>query len=670
MSTLQTPASLPVKLIPSNIRPVAYRILSKKHGLNIQTDALEVLTDVISTRFGAEWRGAKTQSFIEEIAKSWKQQDRGVFIDGNGLKQVIKELTKDKSVAKTMSSFIEPVRAERLDTLVDMGNEIGSDKELLNWEEYFRFVTPDIQPNFKFDKVRKQFVLQPVAGSKLKSTYDSSMSYFSQRYNLTLDRLSRDENFHKTSFSSIAALNTSLKKPSGYEITLIKNVLGRDGLRFMLFGLLSKNINGNYILEDTSDYIELNMTQAHKTEGSFYCTGMLVIIEGIYSASGGSMSNDASVISGCFHVSNIGHPPAERREIGLEVYGNLDFMGIHSDALTQTKSSALVKVDKALRRKLSALEKLLVNHKLLLLGCNLHLDDAKIVLGLRKLFEKLEVTLEEQQDNPQSDKPLAIVMPGSFVSQPLAPISGTVHLASSSENYKNNFDNFAELLSKFPLVVNRCKFVLVPGPNDPWQSAYSLGRLNLNTLPQSPVPNVFVTRLERLLPKGNLILGWNPMRINYISQEIVLFRDDLMDKFKRNDIVFQHDLELEKLQLKREQQGEDKNVENIIGGNVHLTPKVKQARQLVKTLLDQGNLQLFLKDLRVVNPNYHHLMRIDCLPTTIVLFDSRFECFDVTYNGCKVVNVGSAVSNQNTRKLNYAEYLPCMKKYKFESIYF
>lgn len=667
---MHAPASLPVRLLPSNIRPIAYRILSKKHGLNIQTDALAVLTETISTRFGAEWRGAKTQNFMEEIAKLWKQQDRGVFIDGDGLAQVIKELTKDKKNSVSANSFVEPVFAARLDTLVDAGSESLAEKESLNWEEYFRFVTPDIQPNFRFDRARKQFSLQEAAGLKLQTTLSSSIDYFGQRYSLVMDRLSRDENFQKASFSSIAALNTTLHTNSAYEITLIKNVLGRDGQRFMLFGLLAKNINGNYILEDTSDFIELNLTQAHKSEGSFYCTGMLVIVEGIYSASGGSMSNDASVISGCFYVSNIGHPPAERREVGLDAYGHLDFMGIHSESSTKAQSSALIKVDKTLRKKLSALEKLLVNHKLLILGCNIHLDDAKIMLGLRKFFERLELALEEQQDNPQSDKHLALIMTGSFVSQPLTSESGSLSLSSSSENYKNNFDLLAELVSKFPLVVNKCKLVLIPGANDPWQSAYSLGRLSLNVLPQKPIASVFITRLERLLPKGNLILGWNPMRINYISQELVFFRDDIMDKLKRNDIVFQYDLELEKLQLQREKLGEDKNVENIIGGDLHLAPKVRQARQLVKTLLDQGSLQPFLKDLRVVNTNYQHLLRIDPLPTTIVLFDSRFEGFDVTYNGCKIVNVGSTIGNQNARKMNFVEYLPSNKKFKFDSVYF
>lgn len=657
------PALLPVKLQPSNIRPIAYRVLSKKHGLNIQSDALAVLTDVFSARFGAEWRGPKGQQLLEDVAKAWKAQDRGLFVDGPGLLHVIKELAKDK----TMKSASVISRASRFDTLID--EDAPGTKETLNWEDFFRFVTPDAQPNFVFDRVRKQFSPRNPTGQKLTSTLRSSIEYFNQRYYLIMDRLSRDDNFKKSSFSSIAAINNAMiNKNTGYEITLIKNVLGRDGQRFVLFGLLSRNINGNLILEDCSDYIELNVLKANKTEGSFYSPGIFVIVEGIYSASGGAMSNDANVISGCFHVSSIGHPPAEKRDAGLEAYGHLDFLGVHND--TAASNTGLTKIDRVLKKKLSALEKTLVGHKLLLLGSNVFLDDNKVRAGLDKFFAKLEDTLLDEQENGEEPGLRTIVMTGSFSSKALTLAKGSVTQISNSEDYKASFDQLAETLSQYPMVVKSCKFLLIPGSNDPWQSTHSLGKSSATALPQTPIPKVFVTRLERLLPKGSLILGWNPMRINYISQEIVLLRDDLMNKFKRNDIIFEHDLELERLQLEKEAKGEHHLVENILGDEVHLAPKIRQARKLVKTLLDQGNLQPFLKDLRLINPNYQHVMRIEPLPTTVALYDAKFESFEVTYNGCKFVNLGLLISNKNARKLNYAEYSPGTKKYVHKEVFF
>lgn len=659
------PTLLPVRLQPSNIRPIVYRIISKKHGLNIQSDALVVLTETISLRFGASWRDAKAQQFLEDVAKAWKQQDRGLFVDGPGLAQVIKELTKD--LLKLASS---EGKATRFDTLVDEESEkLPTPKEELDWKDFFQFVSPDKQPVFVFDKIRKQFSARESAGRKLRESLNPSLEFFNQRYYPIMDRLSRDENFRKSSLSSIAALSSNLNGSfSNYEITLIKNVLGRDGGRFVLFGLLSENANGNFILEDSSDFIELNLSKAHKAAGSFYAPGMFIIVEGIYSASGGSMSNDANVISGCFYASNIGHPPAERRDHSLDAYGHLDFMGMHKDS--NSKASAFVKIDKSLQKKLSALEKTLVGHKMIILGGNIFLDDTKIQAGLDKFFARLETRLEEEQDASETIAHSVVVMSGSFTSRPLCSNQRSLSQTSSSEEYKSHFDAFAATLSKYPLVVQYCKLLLIPGVNDPSQSTFSLGRSSSCLLPQTPIPNVFVTRLQRLLPKGHLILGWNPMRINYVSQEIVLFRDDLMTKFKRNDLLLEHDIELGDLELQRHITGEDKKVENIISTEVHLSPKIKQARKLVKTLLDQGNLQPFLKNLRVIDPNYQHVMRIEPLPTTLVLFDARFESFEVTYNGCKVSNIGNIMNNKNSRKFNYAEYSPSGKKYTYKELYF
>ena len=655
------PTLLPVRLQPSNIRPIAYRILSKKHGLIIQSDALVVLTDTISLRFGAAWKDAKTQQFLEDVAKAWKQQDRGLFVDGPGLTQLIRELTKD------LVTRSDSLKAARLDTLVDEDAEkLPTPKEELDWRDFFHWVSPDKQPSFVFDKQRKQFTARPAVGRKVRESAQANLEYFNQRYHVIMDRLSRDENFKKT--SSVAVMSTLSGLLSSYEITLVKNVLGRDGGRFVLFGLLCENSNGNYILEDCSDYIELNMTKAHKAEGSFYAPGMFIIVEGIYSASGGSMSNDANVISGYFYVSNVGHPPAERRDKSLDAYGHLDFMGMHKDF--NLKAPALVKIDRSLQKKLSTLEKTLLGHKVLILGGNTFLDHPKFQAGLDKFFARLQTHLEEDQDNGDGLEQIVVVMSGSFVSQPLCSDQRAVSQTSSSEEYKSNFDIFAATLSKYPLVVQHCKLLLIPGVNDPSQSTFSLGRSSSSILPQLPIPNVFVTRLQRLLPKGHLILGWNPMRINYVSQEIVFFRDDLMKKFKRNDIIFEHDIEQGVLQLQMHLNGEDKKVENIVSGEVHLPPKIRQARKLVKTLLDQGNLLPFLKSLRVVDPNYQHVMRIEPLPTTIVLIDSKFESFEVTYNGCKVSNLGSLVSNNNSRKFNYAEYSPSTKKYTYKELYF
>lgn len=641
--------SLPIKLQSSNLRPVAYRVLSKKHGLNIKTDALKLLTELVSYKFGFDWKGQKCLQYLEDIAKAWKSQDRGIFIDADGLRQVSKELKTQDDV---------PEVAGRRSTFVDQANI----EEAIEWEEYFKIINPHEQMNFRFDRIRKQFSLIQDS-HKLSACLKSSTEYFSNRYYLIVDRLSRNENFQKSSFSSISSINNSLNKTSmTNEITLIKNVLGRDGSKFILFGLLSKNSNDDFVLEDATDYIELNLTQAFKTEGSYYCPGMFVIVEGIYSASGGT-SLSTNYMGGCFHVSNITHPPAEKRDIAMENYGHLDFLGIHQESKSKAlASNQILKIDRQLKKKLATLEKSLSNHRIIVLGSDCFLDDFKVLDGLKKLFLKLENEIIENEEF----KPLAIIMIGSFISAPLTPSNSSTTSITNSESYKSHFDKFATILSTYEYLIKNTKFVLIPGKNDPWQSTYSMGSLKLDVFPQRNIPKVFTNRLERLLPKGNLILGWNPLRINYLSQELVVIKDDFTSKFKRNDIVFDTDIEMENERLAKEKEG--LRVENINTDEIHLSSKIKQARKLVKTLLDQGSLQPFMKNLKVIDPKYDYALRIEPLPNVIIINDANFENFEVTYNSCKVVNI-SKLTGSN-RKLNYVEYYPSNKKFYFKEIYF
>ena len=92
-------------------------------------------------------------------------------------------------------------------------------------------------------------------------------------------------------------------------------MLGRDGQKFLIFGLLSKNANDEYTLEDETDHIELNLSQAFKSQGLFYCPGMFLLVEGIYSASGGNSNQDHGYIGGCFMLVISGtHQVNEERQ--------------------------------------------------------------------------------------------------------------------------------------------------------------------------------------------------------------------------------------------------------------------------------------------------------------------------------------------------------------------
>lgn len=642
---------LPVKLQPSNLRPIAYRILSKKHGLNIQTDGLKQLTEIISYKFGSEWKEWKSQTYLEEIAKAWKNQDKGLFIDGEGLKEIVKQLDGDKQKLKrdTKPSIVRDVSdaggSEPLEIDDYEANKENEDE--INWRDYFRFLNPDQLPNYKFDKQRKQFFLKPSAkpGSRLAHFIDSNIDTFAHRYHIIKDRLSRNELFKKQNYQSIS---TIMEKQLNNEITLIKNVIGRDRGKFILFGLLLQNSQGNFVLEDSSDSIELNLEQAEKADNAFLNLGMFVTVEGMY-----SQFNQGSA-NGIFYVSSIAHPPGEKRDVGIDAYGEIDFLNINQENL-QTLSH-VSKINKQFRKRLAKLETKLTFNKIVVVGSNLYLDKLNIMKGLKKFLTKLETDLV----NEEPESPICLILIGSFVSTPISPVHSSISNISNSEAYKNNFNSFVNMLSAFPTIVAKVKIALIPGPNDPWQSAFSLGGSNLNYYPQSPVPEVFLNRLERLLPKGNLIRAWNPLRINYLSQEIVIFNDDIVNKFKRNEILLDSDIkQINDMSLK------SNDPINIVSSNNvdNIPPRLKQERKLVRTLLDQGNLQPFSKDLKLINPVYDNCLRIDPLPHIIILNDSNYESFEISYCGCKVINL----KGMNDR-FNYVEYFPATKQFKFQHL--
>lgn len=608
---------LPVRLQASNLRPVAYRVLSKKHGLNVQTDALAVLTEVVGARFGSEWRGAQAQLFLEEIARVWKAQERGLFIDGEGLRQVIGEMTRAAGAAAGTAAGAAAAAAGRSDTVADAPDAPAAAP--LEWRDYFRVVLADAQPRYRFDRARKQFGLAAGAGGGL----EARLALFSSRYALLADRLARNETFQKPSVSS-----HTLQGGGGAQITLVKNLLGRDGQHFILFGLLLTSASGAYTLEDASDTVEVSLAQAIKTEGLYYCPGMFVVAEGIYSALAAAYG-----VGGCFHVSNLGHPPAERREASLDNYGHVDFMGV--------LSGVAGRLDKAMRRRLAQLERQLAHHRLVFLGGDCFLDLARHVEALARFLAKLE------QQLAAGAAPLALVLSGLFASQPLTATSTAAGAPPHSAAYKLRFDDLAAMVARHPRVAAQVKFVVTPGAHDPWQSTYLLGNSSANVWPQHALMAVFTNRLARVLPRGNLVLALNPFRLSYLLQEIVVMRDNLCQKLRRNDLVL---------------------AEAAGAAPDAVAPRIRQARKLVKTLLDQGTLQPFKPELKAVRPQLDHALRIEPLPTVLVMNDATCGAFEVTYNGCKVVNTGAMLGAG--RKMAYVEYAPSTRKFEFKEVYF
>lgn len=113
----------------------------------MNTEALSILTDTISLKFGFDWKSLQSQKFFGRNSQVLEARRQGIFIDGNGLKAVLKEIQKKDEA-------VQMQKAGRTNTVVD---EIVDEDVQLQWEDYFQFVSPLNQPRSIFDKSRKHF---------------------------------------------------------------------------------------------------------------------------------------------------------------------------------------------------------------------------------------------------------------------------------------------------------------------------------------------------------------------------------------------------------------------------------------------------------------------------------------------------------------------------------
>jgi DNA polymerase epsilon subunit 2 len=616
---MEQPVVLPIKLQPSNLRPLAYRILSKKHGLNIKSDALGTLADYIGPKFGVDWRSAKSQLLLEEIAKIWKEQERGLFLEAEGLSDVLKEIdileTKSKGSHQQQQVSIESMmisKATRADTIVDV-DMIGDQqqttpatsvtppplKDSLDWKEYFRLINAFEQPLFRYNPISKTYEPSKVMDAKFSgSSVQANVSLFQSRYNIVKDRVMRNENFESGTFSAFSSVEMAEKNNV---ISMIKNLLGRNNQRFLLLGMLTY-LNGSWYLQDTSDKIKLNIDQTEPNPGSYYVSGNIVLCEGIYSSS-------------TFYVNSIAQPPTERRTETLEAIGNIDFLGIHAN----------MRIDKELQTRLKLVERE-HDHKIIVLGSDIFLDDLRTLDALGKLFQKLS--------EDEGNIPISIIFNGSFTSIP-KPLS----------EYKSLFDSLASVLEQYPVIHGNVSLVFIPGENDHWQTP---------VWPRQRIPKLFGNRLNRVARS----VQWasNPTRMVYLSQEIVIARDDIGSRFRRNCLRFP---QLDK--------GNKVMAQTEIQRIEALPPRISEARKIVKTLLDQGHLTPFTKDLKPVMWHVDHTLQLSPLPNVLILADSTAPLFDVTYNGCRCINPGVFIQK---RMLNYIEYSLTSRKAEVRDLYF
>ena len=485
----------------------------------------------------------------------------------------------------------------------------------------------------------------------------------------------------------------------------------------MLLGMLIILPSGGLAISDLTGTIALDLSHAAAIpeDSAWFTPGMIVLIDGAYEEEeesvGLGLSGSSGVggtIGGRFQGFFIGQPPCEKRKATLGVsgpdggpdntigggFGWIDFLGVGSERAVGWKmrklENRLLRQPAAARADPDAPRR----GRVVIVG-ELNLDQPRTLQALKKIL-----TLYAAE--PEGSTPVAFVLTGNFTTHAVMARGG----GGGSIEYKESFDALASTLADFPTLLTASTFVLVPGDNDGWASAFSGGAAT--PLPKKAVPALFTSRVRRVFAAANAEAGlsgagdagagaggeavWtsNPSRLSLFgpSHEIVLFRDDMSARLRRSAVRLKQTAAGTTGQAEGDEgaaggDGGDAgnsndDTPNDDGHDGHddaatpgaLTPEegddamdvdptpvaaaaaaaapsipydVRAARKLVKTVLDQGYLAPFRQSVRPAHWDHAAALHLYPLPTALALVDAGAPAFCVTYEGCHVMNPGAVL---------------------------
>lgn len=517
--------------------------------------------------------------------------------------------------------------------------------------------------------------------------------YFRQRYHIVHQRILRNESFQSgPNFAGQTDAN---------RITPIANLLGRSGSTHLLLGLLNSSATGTLAISDLTGTIALDIQHArpvHDEHAAWFCPGMIVLIDGVYSEDYSTTTESAlgnsggigGTIGGKFIASVIGHPPCERRSTTLGIHENTgpnkltargpgfgwtDFLGVGSEKATGPR---MRKIESQMLVKGSQHE----SNTKIAIASEINLDNPASLNAIRTLLSTYSAL------DPH-DFPMSLVLIGNFVSH--AAMAGAP--GSGSIEYKEYFNALASVFSDFPQLVARLNIVFVPGDKDAWPSAFSAGAAT--PLPQKGVPELFTSRMRRVIGEANREVGgsgkqrkegeviWtsNPTRLTWFGTagEMTILRDDATGRLRRTAIRFKKQSE--------DDEGDEEMLSAANDGTMPSTAAQPESqaktnpmdldadtpliqatttkeidsdtlttRRLTKTILDQGHLSPYPLDKRPVHWDYGSALQLYPLPTALVLADPEAPAFTLNYMGCCVMNPGGIVDGRRGERAMWVEY--------------
>ncbi|XP_045443456.1 DNA polymerase epsilon subunit 2 isoform X11 [Pipistrellus kuhlii] len=183
--------------------------------------------------------------------------------------------------------------------------------------------------------------------------------------------------------------------------------------------------------------------------------------------------------------------------------------------------------------------------------------------------------------------PTCFILCGNFSSAPYGK--------KQVQALKDSLKTLADIICEYPNIHQSSRFVFVPGPEDP-----GFGSI----LPRPPLAESITNEFRQRVPFS--VFTTNPCRIQYCTQEIIVFREDLVNKMCRNCVRFP-------------------------SSNLDIP------NHFVKTILSQGHLTPLPLYVCPVYWAYDYALRVYPLPDVLVIAD-KYDPFTLTNTECLCIN--------------------------------
>ncbi|XP_063500659.1 DNA polymerase epsilon subunit 2 isoform X2 [Symphalangus syndactylus] len=529
---------------------------------------------------------------------------RGLLLRGEAIKyltealQSISELELEDKLEKIIDAVEkQPLSSNMIErSVVEAAVQECSQSVDETIEHVFNIIGAFDIPRFVYNSERKKFLpllMTNHPAPNLFGTARDKAEMFRERYTILHQRTHRHELFTPPVIGSHPD-----ESGSKFQLKTIETLLGSTTKigDVIVLGMITQLKEGKFFLEDPTGTVQLDLSKAQFHSG-LYTEACFVLAEGWFEDQ-------------VFHVNAFGFPPTEpssttrastlpvevtegkvlillRRTQALikpssplfecfwcslwcfsiwAYYGNINFFGGPSN--TSVKTSA----------KLKQLEEENKDAMFVFLS-DVWLDQVEVL-------EKLRIMFAGYSPAP----PTCFILCGNFSSAPYGK--------NQVQALKDSLKTLADIICEYPDIHQSSRFVFVPGPEDP-----GFGSI----LPRPPLAESITNEFRQRVPFS--VFTTNPCRIQYCTQEIIVFREDLVNKMCRNCVRFP-------------------------------SSNLAIPNHFVKTILSQGHLTPLPLYVCPVYWAYDYALRVYPVPDLLVIAD-KYDPFTMTNTECLCINPGS-----------------------------